>query len=105
MTLLRDGVAAKIFRSARHSRAGSPYGSAMAPIDPNGARELLEAIIAAFSVLGGGMACFSGFRAAQALAEKQPPDVVAHSINEGIAEAFETFSPLSMLALIIMGWH
>ncbi|HWP33370.1 MAG TPA: hypothetical protein VNL97_06445 [Solirubrobacterales bacterium] len=30
--------------------------------------ELLKAVIAAFSILGGGMAYFSGFNAAQALA-------------------------------------
>lgn len=50
------------------------------------------------------MAYVSGFRAAQAIAEEATPAVVAHRINEGLAFAFETFSPLSVGALIIMAW-
>ncbi len=76
----------------------------MAPIDATGAREFLEAIIAAFSVLGGGMAYFSGFSASQALAQGQSAESVAHRINEGIAEGFELTSPLSIVALIIVVW-
>jgi hypothetical protein len=76
----------------------------MALIDLSTARELLEGLIAASSVLGGGMAYTSGFRAAQAIAQEASPDAVAHSINEGVAFAFETFSPLSIGALIIMVW-
>ena len=76
----------------------------MAPIDSDSVRGLLEAIIAAFSVLGGGMAGFSGFRAAEALNQGQPPEVVAYHINQGIGFGYETFSPLSILALIIMLW-
>ena len=77
----------------------------MTLIDPSSARELLEAIIAAFSVLGGGMAYFSGYYAAQALARHQPPRVVAQRINEGIGEGFKSVSPLSILALIIVVWN
>jgi hypothetical protein len=73
-------------------------------IDPTGARELLEAIIAAFSILGGGMAYFSGFYAAQALAQNRPPDHLAHRIDVGIAQGFEYLSPISVLALIIVAW-
>ena len=76
----------------------------MVPVDPSPAREILEAFIAAFSVLGGGMAYGSGFRAAQALAQDNPPEVVSHSVNEGIGAGFETFLPLSVVALIIMVW-
>lgn len=76
----------------------------MDPIDAAGAREFLEAIIAAFSVLGGGMAYFSGFAASQALAQGQSPELVAHRINEGVAEGFELASPLSIVALIIVVW-
>jgi len=54
------------------------------------------------------MAYTSGFRAAQALAQALAqddlPEVVSHSINEGIGVGFETCSPLSMIALIIMVW-
>lgn len=76
----------------------------MDPIDATGAREFLEAIIAAFSVLGGGMAYFSGFAASQALTQGQSPEHVAHRINEGVAEGFELSSPLSIVALIIVVW-
>jgi hypothetical protein len=81
-----------------------PYGGAVTPIDANGAREFLEAIIAASSVLGGGMAYFSGYGAAQALAQRQPPEMVAQSVNEGIGLGFRHVSPLSIIALIIMVW-
>lgn len=93
-----------IFRSTRHACVDEPYGGDMISIDPSGAREFLEAIIAAFSVLGGGMAGLSGFRAAEALNQGQPPAVVAYRINQGIGFGYETFSPLSILALIIMLW-
>ncbi len=76
----------------------------MVPIDPAGAREFLEAMISGFAVLGGGMAVFSGSGAAEALNELQPPEVVAHRINQGIGLGYETFSPLSIVALIITLW-
>lgn len=76
----------------------------MTPIDPSGAREFLEAIVAAFSVLGGGMAYFSGYGAAQALAQGQTPEIIAQWINEGIGLGFRYLSPLSIVALIIMTW-
>jgi hypothetical protein len=76
----------------------------MAPVDLTSAREFLEAIVAAFSMLAGGMAYFSGYNAAQALAQDQPPEVVAHSVNEGLGRGFEIFSPLSIFALFVMLW-
>jgi hypothetical protein len=39
----------------------------MISVDAAAIRELLEAVIAGFSVLGGGMACVSGFYAERAL--------------------------------------
>lgn len=77
----------------------------MTPIDIGGAREFLEAIIAASSVLGGGMAYFSGYGAAQALAQKQAPEIVAYAVNEGIGLGFRYLSPLSIVALMIMVWN
>ncbi len=65
-------------------------------------RDLLEAAIAGFSVLGGGMACVSGFYAERALAEGQGPAVMAHRINKGIAEGFRLSWKPSILALTIM---
>ena len=76
----------------------------MAPIDSESAREFLEAIIAASSVLGGGMAYFSGFYAARALAEEQSAEFVAQRINEGVGEGFKWVSPFSIVALIIVVW-
>jgi len=76
----------------------------MASIDPSGAREFLEALIAGFAVLGGIMACYSGHAAYRALADDESPPVVAHGINKGIAEGFEAGVPLAIVALMIMGW-
>lgn len=73
-------------------------------VEASGARELLEAVIAAFSVLGGGMAYLSGYYAAQALAQRQPPEITAQRVNEGIGLGFLLASPLSIVALIIVVW-
>ncbi len=94
----------KNWHCARHPCVEVAYGGGMAPIDPAGAREFLEAIISGFAVLGGGMAAFSGSRAAEALNEMQPAEVVAHRINQGIGLGYETFSPLAIAALIITLW-
>jgi hypothetical protein len=76
----------------------------MTPVDAGSARELLEAVVAAFAVLGGSMAYFSGFLAAQALAERQLPDVLAQRINEGIGEGFVKGALPAVVALIIVVW-
>lgn len=74
----------------------------MEPIDVASARAFLEAIIAGFSVLGGGMAYFSGFNAAEAVGQELPPETVAHRINEGIGRGFEIFVPVSVAAFAVM---
>jgi hypothetical protein len=71
-------------------------------IDASGIRDLLEAAIAGFSVLGGGMACLSGFYAARALGKEAPAVVVAERVNRGIGHGFKYFWPLSIAALIIV---
>ncbi|HEX9966976.1 MAG TPA: hypothetical protein VGB06_03420 [Solirubrobacterales bacterium] len=76
----------------------------MTPIDAAAARDFLEAVVAGFSVLGGAMAYSSGFSAAQAVAQNQPADVLAHAINEGIAEGFRWGSQTAVFALMIMVW-
>ena len=76
----------------------------MTPIDPNGAREFLEALIAGFSMLGGVMAYFSGFEAYRALTQNESPSTVAHSINEGIGIGFEIGAPAALLTLMIIEW-
>jgi hypothetical protein len=77
----------------------------MSPVDPESARGLLEAVVAAFSVLGGGMAYLSGYYASQAIAEGQSSEFVAHRVNEGLAIGFRAGSPASIIALIIMVWN
>jgi hypothetical protein len=77
----------------------------MAPADPESARSLLEAVVAAFSVLGGGMAYLSGYYASQALAQGQSSEFVAQRVNEGLALGFRVASPASVIALIIMAWN
>lgn len=74
----------------------------MISIDAAAIRELLEALIAGLSVLGGGMAYFSGSNAAKALAEGQPPAVLTQQVNEGIGQGFNTSKWLSILALAVM---
>jgi hypothetical protein len=76
----------------------------MALTDTGNAGELLEAVIAAFSILGGGMAYFSGYNAAQALGQHRDPQFVAQRINEGIGEGFKLMWPMSIVALIIVVW-
>lgn len=83
---------------------GATYGGGMSPTDPNGTREFLEALISAFSVLGGGMAYLSGYYANQALAQDQSPEHLSRRVNEGLALGFRFGSPLSIVALIIMTW-
>lgn len=73
-------------------------------IDATTAREFLEGIVAAFSVLGGAMAYVSGLRAARAFLLDLPPEALAHSVNEGIALGFLGGSPCAIAALMIMVW-
>lgn len=76
----------------------------MAPIDPAGAREFLETIIAAFAVLGGVMAYFSGYAAYRGLREESMPTNIDDDINQGLGEGFALGVPSAFLALMIMGW-
>lgn len=76
----------------------------MLAIDSTGAGELLEAAVTAVSILGGVMAYASGYSASQAMAERQPPDVLGQRVNEGIGEGFASGWPLAILAFIIGTW-
>jgi hypothetical protein len=73
-------------------------------VDAAGARELVEAAVVAFSVLGGVMAYLSGYFAAEALSHDQPPGVLARRVNEGIGQGFKWGSLAAVFALIIMVW-
>lgn len=89
---------------ARHPYAVTPYGEAMPLLDATTAREFLEGIVTAASVLGGAMAYVSGLRAAQGLLLGVSPEALAHRVNEGVALGFLSGSPFAIFALIIMAW-
>lgn len=63
---------------------------------------MLDAGIAGVSVLGGSMACASGYAARQAMAQEAPAEVVSQGVNEGLAEGFEIGAPAAVLAFIIL---
>jgi membrane protein YqaA with SNARE-associated domain len=73
-------------------------------LDAGNARELLEAIVTAVSVLGGVMAYWSGYSASQAIVENQSPDVLSHRVNIGLGEGFRAGRPAAVVALIIGIW-
>ena len=50
------------------------------------------------------MAYFSGFYAAQSLATRQTPDLVAQRINEGIGDGFVKGALPAIAALMIVVW-
>ncbi len=76
----------------------------MALIDPVDVSNFIEATVTAASILGGVMAYWSGYLTANALADNQPPEVVAQRVNEGLGRGFSWGYPLSALALIIGAW-
>jgi hypothetical protein len=76
----------------------------MVPVDPTATRDFLEAIVAGFSILGGMMAYWSGYGAAQARAQGLSADLLADWINEGIADGFTWGWPMATAALMIMVW-
>jgi hypothetical protein len=74
------------------------------PVDATDTRELLEAAVTAVSVLGGAMAYKSGYSATQAMAERQPPDILGQRVNEGLGEGFAAGWPPAVLAYILEAW-
>lgn len=66
------------------------------------ARDVVEVLIGAVSVLGGFMAAWSGFAASRSVRKGEPPDALGNRINEGLAVGFEFGLPVSLLALIIL---
>ena len=76
----------------------------MVPIDPTAVPGLLEAVVAAVSILGGAMAYESGLAAAEAVAERQSAENLGQRVNEGLARGFVWGWPLSLFALIIELW-
>jgi hypothetical protein len=74
------------------------------PPDATTTPSLIEAAVAAASILGGAMASESGLAAAQAVVEDRSPEILAQRINEGIAKGFVWGWPLSILTFMIELW-
>ncbi|HUC08348.1 MAG TPA: hypothetical protein VMR96_09680 [Solirubrobacterales bacterium] len=76
----------------------------MLPLDATAARELLNAMVTAVSVLGGAMAFMSGYFASQAISKGQPSDVLGQRVNEALGRGFDLGWPAAIVALIISVW-
>ena len=76
----------------------------MAIVQTDASRELLDAVIAAFAMLGGSMAYWSGFGAARSHAADEPPSDLAYAVNLGLAHGFNVGAPAAVVALIISLW-
>jgi len=76
----------------------------MFPVDVDSARNLLNAVVTAISVLGGAMAYASGYCAIRAMSENQRPDVLARRVNEALGRGFDFGWPVGIVALIISAW-
>lgn len=74
----------------------------MTPLDLADARAFLDAVIAAFAVLGGAMAYFSGFEAARAKLARELPRTITDRISIGIADGFVVGAPAAVLTLMMM---
>lgn len=73
-------------------------------MEPTGFSELVQSAVTAVSILGGAMAYTSGYNAARALADEDPPEVAGQSINEGLGRGFAVGFPLAFLVSIIEAW-
>lgn len=66
------------------------------------ARDAVEVLIGAVSVMGGFMAVWSGFAGSRSVREGESPETLSHRINKGLSAGFEFGLPASLLALIIL---
>ena len=73
----------------------------MAAIQATEVRELVEAAVSSISVLGGSMAYFSGFAAAQASVENSTPETLSQAVNESLGAGFVVGCPMALATLII----
>jgi hypothetical protein len=74
------------------------------PPDPTSAREALDALIAAFAMLGGSIAYSSGLAASRAEEEGASGDGISRAIGEGVVIGFRLGVLLAPIALIIVLW-
>jgi hypothetical protein len=69
--------------------------------DPAGIHRLFEAAVSGFSVLGGMMASYSGFRAALAIRAGRSSEEIAAEINLGVGIGFLDGASPALLAFTI----
>lgn len=74
----------------------------MSPLDLGDARAFLDAVIAAFAVLGGVMAYASGFEAARARLARKTPRVIGDHISVGVANGFIVGAAAALITLILV---
>lgn len=72
--------------------------------DPDSARQVLDAVVAAFAVFGGTMAYQTGFAAARMQAARESLEATAREINGAMADAFTYGSSLAVATVIIVLW-
>jgi hypothetical protein len=68
----------------------------------HGARDFIEVIVSAVSVLGGFMAFTSGMEASKAVFARRPPDELAYRINKGLASGFNLGLPAALIAYTLL---
>lgn len=66
------------------------------------AREFIEVLVSAVSVLGGFMAFTSGLEASKAVFAGRRPDKVAYEINKGLAYGFNFGLPAALIVCTLL---
>ena len=99
--VFRYGELADPLDEARCPCGDSIYRQPMASIDPTGLDRLFAAAVTGFSVLGGVMATYSGFRAAFAMRAGRPAQEVGIAVNTGLGAGFLDGAIPAMLAFMI----
>lgn len=74
----------------------------MITLDIDGVRFLVDATVTAVSILGGLMACTSGYAARKSVLEQVPSALLSHRINEGLASGFEWGVPSAVMVFIMV---
>jgi hypothetical protein len=70
-------------------------------VDLGPTRELIESVVTALSILGGTMACSSGYSASRTMSEGRSADMLSRRVNEGLGNGFSAGWPLGTIAFII----
>lgn len=73
-------------------------------LDPESVRDLLDALVTAFAVLGGAIAYKCGLAATISRAGGESLAATAEAINSGMADGFLTGVPAALIAAMIVVW-